>query len=301
MVNTNKHILAVGSIAIDTIETEYNKKINILGGSASYFAVSASVISSVKIVGVVGNDYPDDGWNLFKHHSINTDNIQVHDGSTFRWGGKYNKDFSSRETLYTELGVFETFSPKINKDDCDTSFVFLGNIQPQLQLEVLKQIHSPKLIVIDTMNLWIDLFPEKLHEVLQLSDILLINDEEAFQFSGLDNVPKAAAALHNYGPKVIVIKQGSKGAFLSTQEKTFSIPVYPVKMVVDPTGAGDTFAGGFIGHLASVKEDDFLGATITGATFASFSVEDFSPKTLHSRIKSDFEHRQSYISKKIIT
>ena len=301
MVNANKHILAVGSIAIDTIETEYNKKTNILGGSAAYFAVSAATISSEKVVGVVGNDYPDEGWNLFKHNNINTENIQVHNGNTFRWGGKYNKDFSSRETLYTELGVFETFSPKINREDCNASYVFLGNIQPQLQLDILKQIKSPKLIVIDTMNLWIDLYPETLHEVLQLSDVLLINDEEACQLSGFNNPPKAAVALHKHGPKVVVIKQGSKGAFLSTQKNTFSVPVYPLDMVVDPTGAGDTFAGGFIGHLASVSENDFLGATITGAAFASFSVEDFSPNTLHSRIKSDFQYRQSYISKKVIT
>ena len=196
--NKQKNILAVGSIALDTLITPHGNRQNILGGSATYFSISAGLLAPVKLVGVVGSDFPEEGWQLFRSRKINTDNILVEDGLTFRWGGKYSDDYSTRDTLFTELGVFEKFSPSILESDRKSPLVFLGNIHPDLQSSVAKLTLNAEYIVTDTMNLWIDLFPKKVAEVLKLSTILLINHEEAEQFTGQSEIANAASELLSY-------------------------------------------------------------------------------------------------------
>ena len=268
--NKPKTILAVGSIALDTLETPRGNRQDILGGSATYFSISAGLLAPVKLVGVVGNDFPEEGWQLFRSRNINTDNILVEAGSTFRWGGKYSDDYSVRDTLFTELGVFEDFTPSIQEADRLSPLVFLGNIHPSLQKFVAKLTPLAEYIVTDTMNLWIDLFPEKLTEVLKLSTILLINHEEAEQFTGQSEIFKAASDLLSAGPEIVVIKKGADGAYLARGDSRYSIPVFPIKQVIDPTGAGDSFAGGFMGYLSQTSEPNFLEAVIVGPAMASF-------------------------------
>ena len=286
-----KTILAVGSIAIDTIQTPNGMRENILGGSATYFSLAAGLLAPVKLVGVVGKDFPEIGWELFKSRQINTDNIQIVEGKTFRWGGRYNHDYSSRKTLFTELGVFESFSPEIQDNDCKSPLVFLGNIHPDLQIDVARKAISPEYIVSDTMNLWIDMFPEKLNRVLGVSNIFLLNHEEAFQFTGVNDVLGAALQLHAAGPEVVVIKMGAKGAYLSFNDRTLYVPVFPVERVVDPTGAGDSFAGGFMGCLAQKGKPDFLEAVLVGSAVASFGVENFGPESLLNVTRKSLDGR----------
>jgi sugar/nucleoside kinase (ribokinase family) len=286
-----KTILAVGSIAIDTLQTPNGNRDNILGGSATYFSLAAGMFAPVKLVGVVGNDYPKAGWRLLKSPNINIDNVQVVDGKTFRWGGKYNHDYSYRETLFTELGVFESFSPVIRSEDCQSPLVFLGNIQPDLQLEVARSVTSAEYIVSDTMNLWIDLCPDKVKEVFAVSRIVLINHEEAIQFTGIKDIPDAACLLRSAGPEVVVIKMGAKGAYLSFNDRALYVPVFPVEKVVDPTGAGDSFAGGFLGCLAQVEKPDFIEAVLTGSAVASFGVENFGPESLLNVTRKSLDGR----------
>ena len=278
--NKQKTILAVGSIAIDTIETPEGNCNNLLGSSALYFSVSASLLAPVKLVGVVGKDYPDEGWKIFESRGINVDNVQVVPGKTFRWGGKYNDDYSSRETLFTDLGVFESFSPNIKRVDCDCPLIFLGNIQPDLQFRVANMVHEPEYIVSDTMNLWIDLFPEKLSEVIKLSSVFLINHEEAKQLTGKADVATAAQSLLDIGSGAVIIKMGANGSYMSHNNKNAFIPVFPIDKVLDPTGAGDSFAGGFMGYLSITKNPDYIGAVIMGSAMASFCVEGFGLEAL---------------------
>ena len=291
--HSGKTILAVGSIAIDTLETPNGNRKNILGGSASYFAIAAGLLAPVKLVGVVGDDYPEEGWQMFKSRSINTDNVHTKSGKTFRWGGKYSDDYTTRDTLFTELGVFEKFSPKIKKEDYNSPLVFLGNIQPDLQLAVAKLTSKADYIVSDTMNLWIDLFPDRLDEVLSRTTIFLINHEEAQQYTGESDISNAAKKLLTAGPEIVVIKLGAEGAFLATENNEVFIPVYPVEQVLDPTGAGDSFAGGFMGYLAQTNAPDFIDAVVMGSAMASFCVEGFgleslllaAPMLLNERVK----------------
>ena len=278
--HSGKTILAVGSIAIDTLETPNGNRKNILGGSASYFSMAAGLLTPVKLVGVVGDDYPEEGWQMFKSRSINTDNVHIESGKTFRWGGKYSDDYTTRDTLFTELGVFEKFSPKIKKEDCTSPLVFLGNIQPDLQLAVAKLTSKAEYIVSDTMNLWIDLFPDRLDEVLSRTTIFLINHEEAQQYTGESDISNAAKKLLTAGPEIVVIKLGAEGAFLATENNEVFIPVYPVEQVLDPTGAGDSFAGGFMGYLAQTNAPDFIDAVVMGSAMASFCVEGFGLESL---------------------
>ena len=275
-----KTILAVGSIAIDTLETPNGNRKNILGGSASYFSVAAGLLAPVKLIGVVGDDYPEKGWQMFKSRGINVDNVHVQSGKTFRWGGKYNNDYSSRETLFTELGVFEAFKPSIQIKDCSSPLIFLGNIQPDLQLKVASLTVDAEHIVSDTMNLWIDLFPEMLNKVLAVSTIFLINHEEAEQFTGESDIIRAGRKLLAAGPKIVVIKRGAEGACLVYENNEFFIPVFPVQKVLDPTGAGDSFAGGFMGYLSQTNKPDFLEAVLVGSAMASFCVEGFGLESL---------------------
>ena len=295
-----KTILAVGSIALDTLVTPRGNRQNILGGSATYFSISAGLLAPVKLVGVVGSDFPEEGWQLFRSRKINTDNILVEDGLTFRWGGKYSDDYSTRDTLFTELGVFEKFSPSVLESDRKSPLVFLGNIHPDLQSSVAKLTLNADHIVTDTMNLWIDLFPEKLAEVLKLSTILLINHEEAEQFTGQSEIANAASELLSYGPEIVVIKRGADGTYLAHGDVRRSVPVFPIKMLNDPTGAGDSFAGGFMGYLSQSSQPDFLEAVIVGSAMASFCVEGFGVESLLSATPELLEHRVSTIKKTLV-
>ena len=298
--NKPKTILAVGSIALDTLETPRGNRQDILGGSATYFSISAGLLAPVKLVGVVGNDFPEEGWQLFRSRNINTDNILVEAGSTFRWGGKYSDDYSVRDTLFTELGVFENFTPSIQEADRLSPLVFLGNIHPSLQESVAKLTPSAEYIVTDTMNLWIDLFPEKLTEVLKLSTILLINHEEAEQFTGQSEIFKAASDLLSAGPEIVVIKKGADGAYLARGDSRYSIPVFPIKQVIDPTGAGDSFAGGFMGYLSQTSEPNFLEAVIVGSAMASFCVEGFGVESLLKATPKLLAHRVETIKNALV-
>jgi len=277
---TSKSILAVGSLALDSLETIEGNRTEILGGSSTYFGLAANLFSPVSLVGVVGDDFPQKGWDLFSSNNIDTKNIQVEPGKTFRWGGRYNNDYSSRETLFTELGVFEKFQPSILEDYKKTDFLFLGNIQPELQLNVTKQMDKTKIIVCDTMNLWIDLCPNRLWDVIKSVDMFLLNDEEAIQLTNKTDIYDAANQLLQNGPSVVVIKQGSNGALLSYDDVRIQIPVFPIDKLIDPTGAGDSFAGGFIGHLVNHGKGDLIEAVITGAAVASFTVSGFGVEGL---------------------
>ena len=261
-----KTILAVGSIAIDTLETPNGNRKNILGGSASYFSIAAGMFAPVKLVGVVGDDFPKKGWQLFESRQINVDNVSVEKGTTFHWGGRYSEDYSTRDTLFTELGVFENFTPFIQEADRKSPLVFLGNIQPDLQIAVAELTAYTEHIVCDTMNLWIDLFPDKLKDVLSLATILLINHEESEQFTGESEIDKAAEVLLATGLEMVVIKQGSEGAYLAMGNGRFHVPVFPIEKILDPTGAGDSFAGGFMGYLAQNDNPDFIAALLDYVT-----------------------------------
>ena len=293
--NYNNPILAVGSIAFDDLETPNGIKKNVLGGSATYFSIAASLFSNVKIVGVVGDDFPQYAWDLFNKKNIGVQNVQSLKGETFHWGGRYNDDYSSRETLFTNLGVFENFIPSIKTADLNSRFLFLGNILPDLQLNVISKIQAHELVITDTMNLWIDISKKQLSNVISKTDVLLLNDEEALQYTGTQKLNAAAAQLREEGPGAVIIKLGSKGAYLSSADCSCFVPAFKVNKVIDPTGAGDSFAGGFIGCLAATNEIDFLNAVIVGSAVASFTVEGFGLEGLLEASTSCLQTRIDYI------
>jgi sugar/nucleoside kinase (ribokinase family) len=274
-------LLVVGSIALDTIETPLGKAESALGGSAVYVSVAASYLASpVRIVGVVGGDFPGDAIDFLRERSIDVEGLEVvREGKTFRWGGKYHTDMNVRDTLYTDLNVFEHFDPKIPPAYRESEYVVLGNIDPILQQRVLEQVRSPKLIVCDTMNYWIDRKYQDLLDTLKLIHVLIINEEEARGIAREINVIKSARSILNMGPRAVVVKQGEHGALLVTKETVFTTPGYPVEEVFDPTGAGDAFAGGFIGYLAKTADlsgDGLKRAVVYGGVLASYCIEDFS-------------------------
>jgi sugar/nucleoside kinase (ribokinase family) len=275
-------ILVVGSVAFDSIKTPFGEVSRVVGGAASYFSVAASFFTEVRVVAVVGEDFGDGAMQIFRGRRIDLTGLQKVPGETFRWKGEYGFDLNSRETLYTHLNVFAGFRPVIPESYRQTPFLFLGNIQPQLQAEVLDQAESPRLIAADTMNYWIERTPRELREVIARVDVLLINDSEARQLSGESNLVKAARVIHQMGPRVLVIKRGEHGVLMTRPVDDggfFAVPAMPLESVFDPTGAGDSFAGGFLGYLASCGElsDAALArAIIYGSTMASFAVEDFS-------------------------
>lgn len=290
-----KPILAVGSIALDSLETIEGNRTEIIGGSSTYFGLAAKLFAPVSLVGVVGDDFPQEGWDLLSNTNIDVKNIQIQPGTTFRWGGRYNNDYSHRETLFTNLGVFEKFQPSILENYKKADFLFLGNIQPDLQLNVANQMESVKTIVCDTMNLWIDLCPDKLWDVLKKVDIFLLNDEEAIQLTGKKNLSEAANQLLQSGPSVVIIKQGANGALLTYDDVSVQIPVFPIKSLIDPTGAGDSFAGGFIGHLVTSGTNDLIEAVITGAAIASFTVSGFGVEGLLEANIDSLQKRKNII------
>jgi sugar/nucleoside kinase (ribokinase family) len=274
-------LLVVGSIALDTIETPLGKAESALGGSAVYVSVAASYLTSpVRIVGVVGGDFPGDAIDFLRERSIDVEGLEVvRDGKTFRWGGKYHTDMNVRDTLYTDLNVFEHFDPKIPPAYRKSEYVVLGNINPILQQRVLEQVRSPKFIVCDTMNYWIDRKYQDLLDTLKLIHVLIINEDEARGIAREINVIKSARSILNMGPRAVVVKEGEHGALLVTKETVFTTPGYPVEKVFDPTGAGDAFAGGFIGYLAKtadLSDDGLKRAVVYGSVLASYCIEDFS-------------------------
>ncbi len=270
-----KDIVVVGSIAFDDIETIKGKRKRLLGGSGTYFSIAASLFTKVHLIGIIGDDFNQSYIDMFHSKSISTDYLVKESGKTFSWGGKYNSDFSERDTLFTDLGVFENFSPKIDGEKFDKPILFLANIQPSLQMEVINQVINPSLIVMDTMNLWIDNNIDELNAVIKKVDILLINDEEAIELTGIENLYSAGISLLKQGPKYIIIKKGGEGSVIISEKDNIEIPAIPNIDVFDPTGAGDSFAGGFLGYIASNNTFDIVKAVLNGTAIASYTVSGF--------------------------
>lgn len=276
-------ILIVGSLAFDDLEMPSGRFDDVLGGAATYSSISASLLAPVRLVGVVGSDFPAQVLGDLKRRGVDTAGVEHAEGKTFRWRGRYSRDLSSRTTLDTQLNVFADFRPKIPAEFRATPFVLLGNIHPALQLEVLAQVDRPKLVVADTMNFWISGEPKLLGQVLAKVDLLVINDEEARELSGIHNLVKAAADIRKRGPSRLIVKRGEHGALYFDDAGVFFAPGYPLEEVVDPTGAGDSFAGGLVGYIARVGELDhqtLRRAIYFGSALGSFCVEGIGPKRL---------------------
>src|SRR5512132_1882213 len=288
-------VLVVGSVALDSVETPFGKADNVLGGSGNFFAASASHLAPVQLVGVIGNDYPIDKLEqAFGPRAIDLAGLERADGSSFRWRGRYRHDLNTAETLETHLGVFSNFRPKIPEQFRDAPFVFLGNIDPRLQLEVLTQVSTPKLVACDTMNFWIESRRSDVLKLLEHVDLITLNDAEARQLSDEFNLVKAARWIMAHGPRHVVIKKGEHGAFMFTEDNIFFAPAYPLEAVFDPTGAGDSFAGGFMGYLArsgDLSEANLRRAVVYGSAMGSFAVEKFSVDRLLEITPDDIRRR----------
>lgn len=272
-------LLIVGSMALDSIRTPFGEKKDILGGSAVHAAVSSSFFTATAMIGPVGNDFPPEHLDFLKSRNIDLSALQKIDGATFRWGGFYEYDMNQAHTLETRLNILARFDPKIPEALREAPYVFLANLDPEIQLKVIDQLKKPKLLAADTMNFWIESKREALHEVIKKVDFMLMNDSEIRQFMETPNLPLAARRLIQLGSKGVIIKKGEHGALLFTDSSHFSAPSYPQDMLRDPTGAGDSFAGGFMGYLAktdNATESNLRKAVILGSVMASFNVEDFS-------------------------
>jgi sugar/nucleoside kinase (ribokinase family) len=289
-------LLVVGSIALDSIETPFGKEENILGGSASYFSLAASMFTDVCAVAVVGRDFPEEHLDLFRSKGIALNGVKRENGETFRWEGKYGYDLGDPETLGTHLNVFENFKPVLPEEYRDIEYVFLANIDPELQLSVLNQVKSPKVVACDTMNYWIENKPDALKEVIKRVDILMLNDSETRILAKEPRITHAARTVLEIGPKVLIVKRGEYGALMFSKEGIFWAPSYPLEEVIDPTGAGDSFAGGFMGFIAGQGIAEHVGyktAVVFGSVIASFTVENFSVKKLAQLRRSDVDKRFS--------
>ncbi|RMF66582.1 MAG: sugar kinase [Calditrichaeota bacterium] len=276
-------ILVVGSVALDTVETPFGTAEDALGGSAIYFSAAASYFAPVRVVAVVGEDFDHGQLEFLQRREVDLRGLEVRPGKTFRWGGEYGYDLNSRETKFTHLNVFEQFDPVIPEVYRDSEFVFLANINPELQLKVLQQIDAPQLVALDTMNYWIEGSLPALHELLLAVDVLIINDSEARQLAQEPNLVKASRIIQDMGPNIIIIKKGEHGALMISEDAFFYAPAYPLESIYDPTGAGDTFAGGFMGYLAKTGDlsaGNLKQAVIFGSAMASFCVEKFSLERL---------------------
>ena len=291
-------LLIVGSIGLDEIKTPFESKKNVIGGSTTYSLIAASNNISVSIVGIIGNDFPDYGHQIFQSKASNLDDLQVVEGKTFRWGGLYHENWDDRETLYTELGVFSDFQPILTKSNKNSSHIFLANIHPDLQKSVIEQNENNNaIIVVDTMNLWIDIAKDSLLDVLSKSNFLLLNESEAYMLTDCDILSDSASIILDMGLDYVVIKKGSSGLELFSNKNHIKIEAYPVKEVVDPTGAGDTFGGGFISALASGKSK--TDALIYGSSLASICVEGFGPEAILNASEEDINHRINYLKSKL--
>jgi len=272
-------LLVVGSVALDSVETPFGKRDNVLGGSATYFSAAASLLTKVSVVGVVGDDFPMKDLDFLEKRGVDLGGLEKVAGRTFRWKGKYGFDLNAAQTLDTQLNVFEHFSPKLGAQARKAERIFLGNIDPELQLKVLEQAENPRLVCADTMNFWISGKRASLLKLLPRVDVLMVNDGEVRQLAGEASVIKAARAAQRMGAKTVVVKRGEYGALLVDGEQSFYSPAFPIADVVDPTGAGDSFAGGFLGLLDRLNSHDpraLRQATVMGSTVASFTVEQFS-------------------------
>ncbi len=287
-------ILVIGSVAFDSVETPFGRGDDVLGGSATYFSTSASFFTGVQLVAVVGDDFPEEPKEFLSSRGVDLAGLQTRPGETFRWKGRYGYDLNEAQTLETHLNVFETFHPQLPESYRKAEYVFLANIDPELQLEVLNQVERPKLIACDTMNFWIEGKREALVRTLGHVDILVINEAEVRQLADEANLVKASRAVLAMGPKTLVVKRGEYGVLVFTEHSIFSAPAYPLEEVFDPTGAGDTFAGGFMGYLAAtnnLSDETIRKATVFGSVMASFTVEDFSLNRLRKLSWPEVEER----------
>ncbi len=293
--NGTPPLCVVGTLAFDDVETPSGKRDGILGGSATYFSVAASHMARVGVVGVVGEDFPAEFRAVLESHDVDLAGLEVDpEGSTFHWAGKYEGDMDQAETLVTDLNVLETFAPQLPASFRKCPYVFLANTDPNIQMSVLDQLEDPRLVVMDTMNLWIDIAREPLLKILERVDGLMINDAEAKSLSGEDNLIAAGRALLRFGPRFVIVKKGEHGSFLFSEKRLFALPSYPLETVVDPTGAGDSFAGGVMGFLAGTnaqRVDDVCRAMLYGTVVASFTVSDFSLDVLGSITRMDLDAR----------
>lgn len=287
-------VLVVGSVALDSVETPFGKAEDVLGGSATFFAASARHLTKVSVVGVVGSDYPMEKLEPLKKRGVDFSGLERAEGTSFRWRGRYRHDLNSAETLETHLGVFSHFSPKIPDKLRSCPYLFLANIDPRLQLDVLQQVNKPKLIACDTMNFWIQSRRPDIIELLKHVDLMTLNDSEARQLTEKANIVQAAQWIMAHGPRQVIIKKGEHGAFMFTQSSIFFAPAFPLENVFDPTGAGDAFAGGFIGYLAAtgdMSEANMRRAVIYGSVMGSFAVEQFSIDRLMTVTRAEIDQR----------
>lgn len=287
-------ILVVGSVAFDNVKTPFGTAENVLGGSATYFSVAASFFSKVNVVAVVGEDFSDRHEKIFQRRGVNIRGLQRKPGKTFFWWGEYSDNLNDCRTLDTQLNVFADFSPQIPREYQSSPFVFLGNIDPRLQRDVLRQVQRPRLIALDTMNYWINNTPDELRKTLKLVDLLIINDNEVRMLTGEHNLVRAAEKILTMGPKTLVMKRGEYGVAMFRKSSIFAAPAFPLRQVFDPTGAGDSFAGGFMGYIASCRslsEANLRRAIIYGSVVASFNVEDFSLNRLSKLRRQEIEKR----------
>ena len=287
-------LLVVGSVALDSVETPFGKADNVIGGSGTFFSASASHMSPVQLVGVVGSDYPMDQLEPLRARGVDMAGLEQAAGESFRWRGRYRHDLNSAETLETRLGVFSHFSPKIPAQFRTAPYVFLANIDPRLQLDVLRQVERPKLVACDTMNFWIESRRPDIVELIKHVDLITLNDGEARQLTDCTNLVKAARWIMARGPKMVIIKKGEHGAFLFKENSIFFAPAYPLEDVFDPTGAGDSFAGGFMGYIArtnDLSDANLRRAVIYGSAMGSFAVEKFSVQRLLEIDSNDIAQR----------
>lgn len=293
-------VLIVGSTALDSIKTPKSENPRLLGGSASHAAVAASFFAPVRMVGVVGDDFPRKYVSLYKKHGIDLEGLQVEAGKTFHWAGEYEVNMNNRRTLTTELGVFEKFTPHLPASYKKSAYVLLANIGPSLQHHVLDQMNKPKFVVADTMDLWLNIALEDLVRLLRRVDGFVLNDSEAHQLTQEDNVFAALRKIHRMGPKYVIIKKGSHGSILSSPKGFFICPAYPLRKVVDPTGAGDSFVGGMMGHLSTARgtvEQNIRKAMVYGSVTASFCCEGFGLKKTTAVRRVDIEKRVAELEK----
>ncbi len=292
---TGAAILVVGSVAYDTIETPFGRVERVLGGSASYFAAAASLYAPVRLVAVVGSDFRHADYDFLRERGVDLRGLQVAEGKTFTWGGRYDYDLNATETLFTDLGVYADFHPRLPEEYAESEFVFLANIHPLLQQEVLRQVRRPRLTMLDSMNLWIRTTRKELVETMGMVDMVSINESEARMLAGTSSIVTAARRILALGPKVVLIKKGEYGAVMVTDDEYFVAPAYPLEEVRDPTGAGDSFAGGFLGYLAQQEGEitpaALRKAVVHGSAVASFTVEEFGVQRLKRLTRAEVEQR----------
>lgn len=287
-------LLVVGSMAYDSVETPFDKRENALGGSAMFFSTAASYFSPVNLVAVVGSDFQHSDIDFLREKNVDMAGLTTEEGETFRWGGKYLENMIDRETIFTKLGVFEHFKPELPESYRKSDYIFLANIQPDLQFNVMQQVQKPKFVAMDTMNFWITGTPDDLKKTLAVVDALVINDSEVRLLSGADNIFSGARIIQEMGPKTLIIKKGEHGSILIHNDSYFACPALPIENLFDPTGAGDTFAGGFMGYLSlmdDINESTLRRAIVMGTVMASFCVESFSADRLKELTEKDIRNR----------